>query len=118
MHNFKQLKIWQKSIDLVTHVYQLTSTFPSSELYGLSSQIQRSATSIPSNIAEGSARGSDKELIRFLNIANGSAAELETQLIISEKLGFIKQEQLNTLVSSLQEINKMNYTLRLKFKTK
>ena len=83
------LLVWQEGMNIVELVYQITSTFPSSEKFGLISQMQRCAVSIPSNIAEGAARGSDKEFARFLKIARGSLSELETQLLISERLGFI-----------------------------
>ncbi len=81
---------------LVTDIYKITKTFPKEEVYGLVSQIQRASVSIPSNIAEGHDRNSDKEFINFLCFARGSLAELETQIIISGKLGYINQEQKNT----------------------
>jgi len=83
MHNLQELKIWQKAINLSIGVYEITSNFPKEEKYGLISQIRRSAVSIPSNIAEGAGRNSNKEFVHFLSIANGSAFELQTQLIIS-----------------------------------
>lgn len=85
MQSYKELSVWQKSIDLVEIIYKVTSNFPKSEIFGLSSQMQRAAVAIPSNIAEGSKRGT-LEYIHFLNIANGSAAELETQILIASKL--------------------------------
>ena len=85
----KELDVWRKSIDLVELIYSLTSSFPKSERFGLTSQMRRAAISISSNIAEGSARKGDKELLQFLNIALGSLAELETQYIISIRLGFL-----------------------------
>lgn len=89
MSNHKDLEAWKLSIDLVSEIYKLTKKFPKEEIYGLTNQIRRCAVSIPSNIAEGSARQSDKELIQFLYIALGSAAELETQLIIAQNLSYI-----------------------------
>lgn len=86
----KDLIVWQKAMDLVEEVYKLTDKMPQSELYGLTSQIRRSAVSIPSNIAEGAARNHDKELLQFLYVALGSAAELETQLLLAERLGFVR----------------------------
>ena len=86
MHQYKELKLWQKSIDMVTRIYALTRDFPQNEKFGLVSQINRSAVSIPSNIAEGAGRNSDKEFVYFLAIAHGSSFELETQLIISRNL--------------------------------
>ena len=86
----KDLEVWNLGIDLVEHVYKLTATFPKDELYGLVSQIRRCAVSIPANIAEGAARHSVKEYIRFLYISLGSLSELETHLVISKRLGFIE----------------------------
>jgi len=95
----KDLDAWKKSMELVTNIYTIIKTFPNEELFGLTSQIKRSAISIPSNIAEGASRTSQVEFKRFLNIAQGSASELETQLIISQNLGFISD------IKILQEIN-------------
>ena len=107
MHNFKELKIWQKSILLAEDIYRLLIEFPEFERYGLKSQMRRSFISIPSDIAEGSARESDKDFKRFLGIALGSAFELETQLILSQKLGFIKESKYTNCVEELREIQKM-----------
>ncbi len=85
----KKLDAWKYSMDLVEKVYQITSVFPDIEAYGLTSQIRRSAVSIPSNIAEGAARDSNKEYIRFLNISIGSLSELETQIIIAKRLDYL-----------------------------
>jgi four helix bundle protein len=89
----KDLEVWNQGIDLVAKIYSITNHFPKEELYGLTSQIRRSAISVPSNIAEGYARASRKELIQFLYISLGSISELETQIIIAVKLGFISDEQ-------------------------
>jgi len=89
MKSHKDLNVWKNSMALAEEIYRLTANFPKEEIYGLTSQIRRSAVSIPSNIAEGSARNSTKEFIQFLYIALGSAAELETQLILSNNLGFL-----------------------------
>ena len=86
MNNLKELKIWNKAIDLTVAVYKATSSFPSDERFGLISQSRRSAVSIPSNIAEGAGRNSKKEFSNFLGIANGSSYELQTQLVISNRL--------------------------------
>ena len=88
MRNHKDLIVWQKSMALVKRVYEITRAFPHEEMFGLTSQMRRAAVSIPSNIAEGYGRIYDKERINFLSIALGSASELETQLMISEDLGF------------------------------
>lgn len=92
MHNLKELKIWNKAIDLSVDVYKATSGFPSDEKFNLTSQSRRSAVSIPSNIAEGAGRNSNKEFSNFLGIANGSSYELQTQLIISNKLNLLNDE--------------------------
>lgn len=107
MMTHKDLIVWQKSMNLVTLVYQYTSQFPKDEIYGLTSQMRRAAVSIPSNIAEGHGRFSDKELIRFLFISLGSAAELETQLILSKNLGFLIEVDFNLLQELDTEIMKM-----------
>jgi len=115
MNNYKELKVWQKSMDLVEMVYKITSKFPNEEKFGLISQIQRCAVSIPSNIAEGAGRNSNKEFRNFLGIANGSANELNTQLLISLKIGYAKKDNLEEIFSLITEIQKMNYTLIKKF---
>ncbi|MBB4036151.1 four helix bundle protein [Dysgonomonas hofstadii] len=107
MGTHKDLKVWQKSINLVKLVYVETKSFPKEELFGLISQMRRSAVSIPSNIAEGFGRGSKKECEHFTYIALGSASELETQLIISKELEYIKNEEYQTLNLLLSEIIKM-----------
>ncbi len=112
MHNYLELKIWQRSRDLVKHVYQLTESFPGNQQYGLTSQMQRAAISIPSNIAEGAGRNSNKEFIRFLDIANGSAFELETQLYLSNDLGYADVNQVENIISELKEIQRMIFKLR------
>jgi len=105
--NYKELIVWQKSIWLATLVFEITKKFPKSELYGIVSQIRRAAFSIPSNIAEGYCRGSRNEYKQFLQIAYGSAAELETQLTISLKTGMLTNKDFQKLNSLLIEILKM-----------
>lgn len=100
----KDLDVWKKSIELVTEIYSITANFPNEEKYGIVSQIRRAAVSIPSNIAEGCARFSDKENLRFLDIARGSLAELETQLIISKNLGFIDSDNLIKKISPIAQM--------------
>jgi len=95
------------SVDLVVQVYAITKTFPDSEKFGLTNQIRRCSVSIPSNIAEGHARNTDGEFLRFLRIAYGSSAELETQLIIAERLQFISSQDFDTVDEQLTEIKKM-----------
>lgn len=115
MNNYRELKVWQKSMDLVEKVYTISAVFPKEEKYGLTSQIQRSAISIPSNIAEGAGRNSNKEFRNFLGIANGSANELSTQLILSTRIGYAKQDDLDDIFNLLEEIQKMNFALIKKF---
>jgi four helix bundle protein len=115
LESYKQLEVWKRSIELVKEVYRITNQFPKSELYGLVSQMRRAAVSIPSNIAEGYKRRNLGEYVQFLSIADASAAELETHLIISRslysKVDFSKAESL------LVEVQKMLYTLIKKIGT-
>jgi four helix bundle protein len=94
MKNHKDLDAWKESIQLAIYVYQMVATFPPSEIYGLNSQIKRSVVSVASNIAEGAARNSRKEFIRFLNMAQSSLSELETQLIIAKELNFLSDDKI------------------------
>ncbi len=105
--DYKQLIVWQKSIELVEKIYEITKKFPPSENFCLTNQIKRSAISIPSNIAEGAQRTTRKDFANFLRIAIGSCAELETQLIISLKLGYIDNALYNLNVEKITEILKM-----------
>lgn len=114
LNSHKELIVWQKSITLVKDIYRLTNNFPRNELYGLSSQMQRAAVSIPSNISEGYSRKNTKEYLQFLRIAYGSATELETQIIIAEDL--YKNIDYKNAVSLLEEILKMLNTIILKIK--
>jgi len=111
MTNHKELKVWQKGIELVKVIYGITNDFPKAEQFGLISQIRRCSVSIPSNIAEGCGRHSDKELIHFLYITLGSASELETQIIISEDLGFLEKEKSEDVQVLILEIIKMTSSL-------
>jgi four helix bundle protein len=112
MNNYKELKIWQKSVDLAVKVYQITKDFPKEELYGITSQIRRRAVSIASNIAEGAGRNSKKDFNNFLGISNGSTCELETQLIIAQKVDFIDLRVLESAQQEIVEIQKMNWALK------
>jgi four helix bundle protein len=105
MGTHKELEVWKQAIELAKTVYQLTAGFPMSELYGLVSQMRRSAVSVASNIAEGAARNSDKEFIQFLYIALGSVAELETQYILAKELGFtIGSTTLESLITAVRKM--------------
>lgn len=102
MRLYQKLEIWQLGVELVKHVYVITNSLPDEEKFGLTSQLRRSAVSIPSNIAEGYGRGSDKDFRRFLLIARGSLYELETQLIIASELNFIKRsDDIGSLIQHL-----------------
>lgn len=112
----KKLDVWKESIKLTVDIYNLTKNFPDNELYGLINQIRRSAVSIPSNIAEGCARQTSKETIQFLHIGLGSAAELETQVIIANELGYIKNT--NKLFEQINFIKKLILGLIKYYKNK
>jgi len=111
MHNYKELSVWNKSVSFATDIYKSTKTFPKDEKYGITSQIRRSVVSISSNIAEGSGRIGKKEFRQFLNIAYGSAFELETQLIISKNLEYLSELEFDDLMNDLIIIQKMLYKL-------
>ena len=98
----KDLEIWKKGIDLVEDIYRFTKTFPPEEMYGLTSQMRRSAVSIPSNIAEGAARQSNKEFLQFLYIALGSLSEIETQLFIAQRLGYTSDDKIGNDIETLR----------------
>ena len=107
MHNFKELIIWQKAIKLAEEIYKLIIDLPDFEKFGLANQMRRSAISIPSNIAEGSAKESNKDFKRYLGISLGSAFELETQLILSLNLGFVSENKYDNCSNKLTELQKM-----------
>jgi four helix bundle protein len=104
MKTHRDLDVWINSIKLVEEIYKLTANYPKEEIYGIVSQIRRAAVSIPSNIAEGAARSHDKEFMQFLYIALGSIAELDTQLVISDKLGYIKTDELEKIENNTKII--------------
>ena len=112
MHNLKDLIILKKAMEVVTEVYRIVANFPSDEKYGLISQIKRSAVSIPSNIAEGAGRESQKEFKYFLSVSNGSCYELQIQLELSFNLGLLREDMKNDVLKKLDELQKMNYSLQ------
>jgi len=114
MHDFRQLKVWKKSRLLVVEIFKITKPFPREEKFGLVSQMRRSSISIASNIAEGCGRNSQKDFNRFLDMALGSAFELETQLLISSDLGLIDTLQNEVCLSSINEVSKMIVRLKNK----
>ena len=111
MHNFKNLTVWQRSIDLTTEIYSMTRSFPSDERFGLTGQIRRAVVSVPSNIAEGAGRKSNKEFKHFLSISTGSIFELETQIIVAHRLNLIDELIMNEISFRIMEIQKMLYGL-------
>ena len=116
--NFRSLKVWQLGMEIVEEVYRLSRQFPKYETYGLCSQIQCAAVSIPSNIAEGHARGSSKEFSRFLGIAQGSLAELETQLLLAERLKYSSLEAIGPVLDHCTQEAKMLRNLRTRVKSR
>jgi four helix bundle protein len=107
LKNYKELKVWQKSYLLCLKIYRATDVFPKHERFGLTSQMRRSALSIPSNIAEGYGRKTTLEYLRFLSIAYGSTCELETQLLLSGDLGYLDKESLSGLQTDIREVERM-----------
>lgn len=112
MHRFEELKIWQKAMDVTENCYRISANFPSEEKYNLTSQIRRSAVSIPSNIAEGAGRNSNGEFRQFLGIANGSSYELLTQLYLSERLNLVSKEIITPVINEIMDVCKMNFSLQ------
>ena len=115
--NYKDLNIWKRSIGVVEDIYKITKNIPKGETYGLTSQLRRSAVSIPSNIAEGFAKFSNKEYKQFLYISLGSCAELSTQIIIALRLGYFENKEADKLLNEIDEISKMTMSLIKKLNT-
>ncbi|MDR0289873.1 MAG: four helix bundle protein [Treponema sp.] len=109
---FKDLTVWQEAMNLVEMIYRQTKIFPKEEMYGMTSQIRRAAVSIPANIAEGNGRKSRKEYLQFLSIANGSASELETHLLIAERLNYLAKDSVASLQIQLQSVGRLLSALR------
>ena len=109
--NYRDLKIWQKGIELVKHIYSLLPKFPKYETFGLADQLRRSAVSVPSNIAEGQARQHTGEFRQFLHTALGSAAEVDTQIVIAFELGYITEQEAKDIEQHIVELRKMTYSL-------
>ena len=118
MKNFRELKIWNLGMELVFEVYQLVKELPEREKYGITAQITRAVVSIPSNIAEGSSRSSEKDIKRFLEIALGSAFEVETQMLILNKLKLVREDKIEKLITMIHEEQKMINGLISKLSTK
>jgi len=111
MHQYKELNIWKKSVELGTSIYKLTKQFPADERFGLISQMRRATVSVPSNIAEGAGRKSNKEFSQFLSISYRSLCELDTQLIISTNLGYLGEDELTQYSNRIVELQKMIFSL-------
>lgn len=105
--NYSDLLVWQKAINLVEAIYKASESWPSREMYGLTSQIRRAAVSIPSNIAEGQGRRTSGDFYRFLNIAHGSIREVETQLIIANRLGYLESGAVSALLEQASEVGRL-----------
>ncbi|WP_026984654.1 four helix bundle protein [Flavobacterium soyae] len=118
MHQFEKLKIWQKAMDIAVHVYEISSLLPNDEKFNLIHQIKKCAVSIPSNIAEGSGRNSEKEFMHFLGIANGSTFELITQLILAKRLKLVSEDLIQPTINQLVEVSNMNFSFQRTLKDK
>ncbi|MBA4406138.1 hypothetical protein C0389_02570 [bacterium] len=114
MRDFKKLKVWERAHNLALNLYKLTKSFPKEELYGITSQLRRAVISIPTNIAEGSGKQTEKEFARYLSIAAGSASETEYLIILSKDLKFIKESVAADLIIEINEIKKMLNALMIK----
>lgn len=112
LRNYRDLLVWQKAMSLVEDIYGVSSRFPADERFGLVAQIRRAAVSVPSNIAEGQARNSTREFVQFIFHAEGSLAEVDTQLTLSERLKFCRPEEAANLFSKVEEVRKMLMSLR------
>lgn len=118
LQSYRQLKVWQVGMELAKEVYLLTDKFPKQEMYGLSSQVQRSAVSIPANLAEGHAKDSTKEFLRHISIAQGSLAETETHLLLAESLGYAKPDEIAIILDKCAEERRMLSGLRRSLQAK
>lgn len=107
VRSYQDLEVWQRAMDLAETIHTLTQHFPKAELYGLTSQLRRAATSVPSNIAEGSCKRSTKEFMRFVNIASGSIAEIETQLMLAARYGYVSSTDLHSILQDAEIIGRM-----------
>jgi len=115
-NSYRDLEVWQKAMDLVVECYKLSKTFPKSELYGLASQLQRAAVSVPSNIAEGQARQHVKEFVQHLSIAQGSLAEAETHVQIAERLNYLNEDQVKGILTRTDQVARMTTGLKKSLK--
>jgi four helix bundle protein len=107
MQNFRNIQVWQKSYDLTRSIYMATKAFPPEEMYGLTSQLRRAALSIPCNIAEGCTRSTDADFARFLDMAIGSASEVECQLLLASDLGYLQRTEFDSLLKQVIDVKRM-----------
>ncbi len=116
MRDFHKIEVWKRSHQLTIAIYKVTEDYPKDEIFGITSQIRRAISSVPTNIAEGCGRNSDAELFNFLNIASGSASEVEYQIILSKELGYLNEPKATELAKEIAEIRKMlgSYMRKLK----
>ena len=112
VQHYRELKVWQAAMNLAEHCYLATKSFPREELFGLTSQIRRAAASVPANIAEGQGRRHTKEFLNFLSVARGSLMEVETHLLLSQRVGLLNQTTLDSLLTTSAEISRMLSGLR------
>jgi four helix bundle protein len=118
VRGYQGLKVWQAAFELSADCYEATKRFPKEELFGLTSQIRRAASSIPANVAEGQGRYSSKEFLRFLNIARGSTNELETHLLLSHRIGLLEKQALEPLMQASDQVSRMLAGLKDSIKRK
>lgn len=116
--NYRGLKVWQKAMDMVIACYQITKVFPKNEIYGLTSQIQRAAVSVPANIAEGNGREHQREYLHHLSIAHGSLMELETHVLIAGRLEYVETSEVDAILAMTDEVGRMLSGLRKHLKSK
>ncbi len=116
--DYRELIAWQKAMNLVERVYRVTENFPKHEIYGLTSQLRRAVVSIPSNIAEGQGRSTTRDFMHFLAIANGSLKEVETQILISQRLGYVREPQISELIRLTTEVGRITSGLMNSLKGK
>jgi four helix bundle protein len=116
-HRFRDLKIWQKAMLIAKLTYQCCADFPGEERFGLTSQMRRAAVSIASNIAEGAGRGTNRDFSQFVSMATGSAYELETQFLLAFEFGYLRPEQVETVMSELSELQRMLYGFQQSLQT-
>ena len=118
LQSYRDLLVWQRALELAVRIYRLSEKFPKSEIYGLTSQVRRAAVSVPSNIAEGYGRGSRKEYLQFLSVAQGSLKELETQIILAQRLSYASEKDAEVTLSASETVGKMLGGLMRSLRTK